>query len=160
MEFGKDCSIVHLIDGKWVDSKLPWYLDMPKIQAFLWSDGDDCWLLLDDFAFRIGDEIILIKAGFFLDFTSIPRAFWTLIGHPLGVHKQIAGLIHDALYASNRKPQHASDDIFLGVLQACENNWLVRNECWVAVRSAGWTVYPKTEAERKQYEAMVFIIKL
>jgi len=160
MKYGTDCCIVHWVDGKWVDSKKPWYLDMPKLQSFLYADGSDGWLLLADFAFRVGNEVVFVKAGFDFDATSIPRICWTLIGHPLGVRKQIAGLIHDGLYASNRKPRHESDGIFLGILDACDNNWLVRNECWAAVRAFGGFVYPKSAEELKKYEALVEVIKL
>jgi len=160
MVYGKDVCCGHYEGAKWVDSKLPWYFHLPKVQASLYPDGDDVWFLLEDFYIRIFDEVLLIKAGFDLDFTSIPRLCWTLIGHPLGVYKQLAGFIHDALYASNAKSRHVSDDIFLGVLEACGNRWLVRNECWTAVRSFGGFVYPKTAEELKKYQDIVYVLPI
>jgi hypothetical protein len=160
MVYGKDCSAGSYVNGKWVDSRLPWHFHLPKVQASLYPDGDDVWYLLEDYYFRIGDEVILIKAGFDWDGASIPRACWTIVGHPMGVRKQIAGCIHDALYASNIKGRHVSDDIFLGVLKVCGNNWLVRNECWSAVRSFGGFVYPKTKEELRKYQDMVYVLPI
>lgn len=163
MKYGKDCCIGNFIDGVWVDFP-KWKFSrgiLPKLQPFIYEDDKtDGWLLLEDFSIRIKDEVITVKEGFDLDLTSIPRFFWTAIGNPADVRKIVAGLCHDGLYATNKKSQKESDDIFLELLQAFENSWVIRNACWSAVSSFGWTVYPKTEKELKEYRKFVVITEL
>jgi len=163
MKYGKDCCIGTFIDGVWVDSPVGKFSRgiLPKLQPFIYEDdGTDGWLLLEDFSIRIEDEVITVRQNFDLDLTSIPRFFWTAVGSPADVRKLVAGLVHDVLYATNAKTQHKSDDIFLDLLQAFDNSWAIRNTCWTAVRSAGWTVYPKTEKELEEYKNFLVITKI
>jgi len=163
MKYGEDCCIGEFVDGKWVDSKKGKTSRgiLPKLQPFIYADdGTDGWLLLEDFSVRINDEVITVKVGFDYDLTSVPRLFWSLIGNPAGVRKITAATIHDVLYATNRKPQKECDDIFLELLEAFEESWLIRNNCWLAVRTGGQLVYPKTKKELEDYKDFVVITKL
>jgi hypothetical protein len=163
MKYGKDCCIETFIDGVWVDSP-KWKFSrglLPKLQPFVYEDDKtDGWLLLEDFSIRIKNEVLTVKAGFDLDLTSIPRFFWTAIGNPADVRKIVAGLCHDALYATNAKSQKKSDDIFLELLEAFDNSWAIRNSCYTAVYSFGWTVYPKTPKELAEYKKFLIITPL
>lgn len=141
----------------WKESDLPKFDLLPTQKPFLYKDGDDGWLYQQDFSIRIGNEVITIKMTFDYDGASIPKAFWTVIGHPMGVRKQVPAGFHDAGYASHILKQKALDDIFLELLEAFENNLVVRNACWTAVRSAGWTKYPKKPEELIKYKALVEI---
>lgn len=163
MKYGEDCCIGNFINGIWVDSDKDKFAKgiLPKLEPFIYEDdGSDGWILLEDFSIRIYDEIITIKKNFDFDGASIPRMFWVTIGHPLGVRKLVAALCHDGFYASHAKKRDNADDLFLELLQAFEESWICRNKCWVAVKSAGWYAYPKTEKELEEYKPFVIITKI
>jgi len=163
MKYGKDCCIGTFIDGVWVDSKIGKTSRgiLPKLQPFIYDDdGTDGWLLLEDFSVRIYNEVITVKKDFDYDLTSIPRFFWSTIGNPAGVRKITAATIHDVLYATNMKPQKECDDLFLELLEAFEEAWLIRNNCYLAVHGFGFMVYPKTKKELEEYKKFVVITTL
>lgn len=163
MKYGEKCCIGRFINGIWVDSDA-WKFSrgiLPKLQPFIYEDDKtDGWLLLDDFSIRIYDEIVTIRKNFDLDLTSIPRAFWTIVGSPADVRKLVAGLCHDGFYATHVKKQKEADDLFLEILQAFDTSWSIRNACWTAVRSGGWICYPKTEKELEEYKPFVVVQKV
>lgn len=139
----------------WEDSPLPKFDILPVQKPFLYKDGTDGWLYKQDFFIRIGNDVVTIKKTFDYDGASIPKPFWTIIGHPMGVRKMIPAGVHDIGYASHFMKQSALDDLFLELLEAFENSLVVRNACWSAVRSAGWYVYPKKTEELLKYKALV-----
>ena len=123
---------------------IEWKYRYPLMQGFKYPDGTDGWYLMQDFYLRIGTRIYHIKKGFDYDGASIPRAAWTLIGHPLRLDYLMQAIWHDMAYSSHFCPREEADDTFLDLL-ACtsENNWARRNAMWTAVRGFGGRVYPK-----------------
>ena len=158
MQFGINldvCTGYGMIDAlgrlQFVDS-VKWEHRYPLMQGFKYADGSDGWYLQKDFWVRIGTRIYHIKKGFDYDGASIPRAAWTLIGHPLRLDYLMQALWHDMAYSSHMVSNKEADDTFLALL-ACtgDNSWARRNAMWTAVRGVGWTVYPKAEAELCKY---------
>jgi hypothetical protein len=176
---GKDICICHrTLDGLLSDDPRPYWLAMPKMRPTRYPDMDDCWILEEDFYLRIGELIYCIQKGFDFDGASIPKAVWSIIGHPMEMWILLAALPHDAWYASNQIPRLDADWLFLEIIQACdratpidaswfasrlfqeEARWSRRNKCWSAVRLAGGAVYPKSFEELQKYKAFVSIIAL
>ena len=162
MDYGKDCCLGRftLQGGLWVDSPRPKFDILAKQRPALDADGDDCWIFEQDFHLRINEDVYSILETFDYDGASIPRLVWPTIGHPMGVRKQVGAQFHDGFYASNLLGRHESDDLFLELLEAFEESWACRNKCWAAVRSCGWYVYPKTDAEKAKYLKLVTRTKL
>lgn len=103
--------------------------------------GGSTWAILREMTYYAGhlgsDEAYTVPYGFVTDFASIPRVFWTLIGHPAMDYAQ-AAVLHDYLYTVRVTTRQRADGLFLeamGVLGV--PTW----KAWVlyaAVRSAGW----------------------
>lgn len=58
---------------------------------------------------RIGD--VAIPRGFKSDGCSIPRAFWTLIGHPLDIDYMREAFLHDWLYYTQPCSRWTADSV-------------------------------------------------
>ena len=79
----------------------------------------------------------IVPAGFITDFASIPRLFWTVVGHPAGKYAQ-AAVLHDYLYRTNSVSRAKADSLFrrsndcfgssilstLGSLGRCASWWI------------------------------------
>ena len=173
---GKDICICHRnMDGTIYDDCRPYWEAMPKMRPCRYPDMDDCWILEEDFYLRIKYTIYCIKKGFDFDGASIPKWAWSIIGHPMEMWILLAALCHDGWYASNLIPRDEADWNFLEIIQACdratpidsswfgsrwaqeESKWSRRNKCWTAVRAAGGSVYPKSDADLKKYRDMVSV---
>ena len=102
------------------------------------------WKLQQGFSYCVGkensDEIIKIEKGFITDFASIPRLFWTIIGHPTGVYGK-AAVVHDYLYATQIMTRRRSDAIFLEAMKVLKVSWWRRRTMWFAVRAWAWTAW-------------------
>ena len=78
---------------------------------------------------------VQVPAGFVVDFSSIPRAFWTLV-RPDG-NIALAGVIHDYLYWTQTVPRAEADEIFKMVLQDFLHDGPVVATLYQAVRVGG-----------------------
>ena len=113
----------------------------------------DLWVTLRDVPYWTGcqDDIDLplavrcttcytVPAGFETDFASIPRAFWSLVGHPAGQYAQ-AAVLHDFLYRTKAVPRAEADRIFREAMQVLEVPAWQRWAMWAAVRVGGSAAY-------------------
>jgi len=153
MTYGKEYSVVKKVKGKWVDIPICW----PEMKAFRYPDGSDGWYLRKDFSFRYSNTVYTVKRGFDFDGASIPKAFWSTIGHPLQTTRLLAALFHDILYCVHIWPRGDCDTAFLEIQEASGEGWFTRNKCYAAVRAAGGFCYPKTEAEIKKYKPFLVV---
>jgi Protein of unknown function (DUF1353) len=87
---------------------------------------------------------ITVPAGFETDFASIPRLFWSSIGHPAGEYAQ-AAVLHDWLYRSQLVPRARADALFSEAMKVLGvpgwRRWLM----WAAVRVGGAGAYAAGE---------------
>jgi len=99
-------------------------------------DGKN-WKLLEKFEYYIGEKennnVIKIPKGFITDFASIPRIFWTIIGHPTGKYGKSA-VIHDWLYRKGIGTRKQADKIFLDGMKVLRVFYLRRWTIYFAVR--------------------------
>ena len=155
MKYGAECSVGTWSGDRWYDYPLNQFEVLPTLRPALYPDGDDCWILNEDFSIRVKDNVYTIKAGFDFDGASIPRRFWNIVGHPMGVRKMVAAMIHDAAYASHIITRKEADKLFMQLLKAYCVGLSVTLSCYTAVAAFGWTMYPKTDLEIIQYSRFV-----
>ncbi|MEY2689723.1 MAG: hypothetical protein RL375_3922 [Pseudomonadota bacterium] len=87
-----------------------------------------------------------VPAGFETDFASIPRLFWTLVGHPAGRYAQ-AAVLHDYLYRTGAVPRREADRTFREAMDVLGVPAWQRWVMWAGVRVGGWAAYnPAPEA--------------
>lgn len=158
MKYGKQICIGMFLLGMWSDFDTPKFDLLPVIKPFKYADGTDGYWLMEDFKIRIKDKIFIVKKGFDFDGASIPKWLWGVIGSPVDTTKLVAALLHDVIYASNILKQKEADALFLEVLEAFDEKWVIRNNCWMAVRGFGWTKYPKKQEEKDKYLNFVQIV--
>lgn len=99
-------------------------------------DGKN-WRVVEEFEYYIGkkenNNYIRIPKDFITDFASIPRIFWTIIGHPTGKYGK-AAVIHDWLYRNGIGTRKEADKIFLEGMRFlkvfCIRRWII----YIAVR--------------------------
>ena len=85
-----------------------------------------------------------VPAGFTTDFASIPRLFWSIVGHPAGQYAQ-AAVLHDWLYRTKAVPRAEADRIFREAMEVLEVPAWQRWIMWSAVRVAGRGAYGNDE---------------
>lgn len=106
------------------------------------------WKLVEGFNYYLNqNEIVFVPPGFVCDFASIPRLFWTLIGHPTGPYGK-AAVIHDYLYRIGAYSRKKSDKIFLGGMEVLKVPRWKRKVMYRFVRTFGcfpWRKYRKKE---------------
>ncbi len=83
---------------------------------------------------------IIVPHGFITDGATIPRVFWSWIGHPWGKYRQ-AAVLHDFLYATAVYTQKLSDSVFLEAMQVLRVGWVRRHVMFAVVRSFGWIAW-------------------
>ena len=113
------------------------------------------WELMKEFSYHIGSEeskeVILVPKGFITDFASIPRLFWSIIGHPTGRYGKSA-VIHDFLYATQTTTRRRADKIFLEAMKVLKVSWWRRRAMWIAVRSWAWIPWNHHQKKLKKKE--------
>jgi len=112
--------------------------------------GCRMWKLIEPFEYYVGSEnskeTIVIPAGFITDFASIPRFFWSLIGHPVGEYAA-AAVLHDYLYSCQGViPERVysrkrCDQIFLEAMGVLGVGLIKRSLMYASVRSLGWIAF-------------------
>lgn len=101
------------------------------------------WEMRDWVAVELKDGVIFIPMLFILDFASIPRLFWTVIGSPAtGKHRRGA-LFHDWLYATQSLDRKECDDIFNAIMKYDKVNVIKRNIVYYTVRTFGYFAWQK-----------------
>ena len=154
MTYGKEYSVVKKVKGKWVDVPIRW----PGMTAFRYPDtGEDGWSLDHNFSFRYYNTVYTVKKGFDFDGSSIPRAAWTLVGHPLQTQKLLAALFHDILYCVHIQPRDWCDEAYFDIQTATGESWAICRTRYYTLRTVGWVAYPKTEAEIKKYKPFLVV---
>ena len=102
-------------------------------------DGNN-WRIVEEFEYCIGSkdsgDVITVPKGFITDFASIPRPFWSIIGHPAGKYGK-AAVIHDYLYRNGIGTRKKADQIFLEGMKVLKVNVIKRNIMYYAVRIFG-----------------------
>ena len=97
------------------------------------------WEVLQPFTYYLDEEegVIMVPKGFVTDFASIPRLFWSIIGHPTGRYGK-AAVIHDYTYYTAMYVKWKCDLIFLQAMKVLKvwafKRWLM----YQAVRRFGW----------------------
>jgi hypothetical protein len=102
------------------------------------------WITLREFTYYVGEEnsndFIVVPKNTITDGASIPRIFWSIIGHPMGRYAQ-AAVLHDYMYRLHLRPRKECDDIFyeaMGVLKVAD--WK-RNIMYISLRLFGFVAY-------------------
>jgi len=109
------------------------------------------WEVMESFDYFLKDDpdtVISVPVGFECDFASIPRIFWTLIGHPTGKYGK-AAIIHDFIYRRHMFPRKKCDDIFLEAMEVLGVNKIKRHLMYYFVRTLGcipWNRYPASDS--------------
>jgi len=103
---------------------------------------DDTVRLKEDVTFEVvqlcGVTLsVKVPKGFVCDGASIPRIFWSAVGHPLSGGPLRAAIIHDALcvQAATRAERRFADTIFYWVLEQCCVPYWRRLALFLAVRA-------------------------
>jgi hypothetical protein len=112
----------------------------------------DLWVTLREFSYFTDCEeneeplpvrcrtVFLVPAGFETDFASIPRLFWSVIGHPAGQYAQ-AAVLHDFLYRTKAVSRKKADALFSEAMAVLEVPAWKRWTMWAAVRVGGSSNY-------------------
>ena len=105
------------------------------------------WKLIEPFSYYVGKKCdalygitIEVPAGFLTDFASIPRIFWSILGHPMGRYAA-AAVLHDFTYHTGIFPRKQCDKIFRQSMQVLKVPFWKCQIIYSAVRSFGWTAY-------------------
>ena len=86
-------------------------------------------------------SIFQVPDGYKTDFASIPRIFWTVLGHPAGKHRD-AAVVHDYLCTSKIVPRNISDAVFEEGMSELGVNVVRRKVYWAGVRTY-WLLWGK-----------------
>lgn len=87
----------------------------------------------------IDDRRFTIPAGFKWDGASIPRVFWASFGTPFDSEHEIAGMLHDAIYAGvvEGVTREEADKLYRLLLRACGQGMIKALLEYLAVRRFG-----------------------
>jgi hypothetical protein len=87
------------------------------------------------------DTEIVVPAGFFTDFASIPRVARVFItGHG---KDRWAAVVHDYLYSILAYDRKTADKVFLEAMEVSGVSFIKRRVMYRAVRTGGWMFYAK-----------------
>lgn len=120
---------------------------------------------LDDNIFELVNDVVIlhdkykitIKCGFDFDGVSVPRWAWSL-SYP-NMHKRtlIAGLVHDALYASQLLPKAECDIILRDILDDYKVGGWCSNKMYLAVKLCGGSAYDDCKEDAEYYKTLVSV---
>lgn len=95
------------------------------------------WRLTHELAYGANSGAVwLVPAGFATDMASIPRAMWSVIGHPADKYAP-AAVLHDWLYTSRVVSRAQADALFSEAMAALGVGRVRRTVMWAAVRVFG-----------------------
>jgi hypothetical protein len=107
-------------------------------ELVLKRDGSKYWRTAKELLY-INDIGIRIKvpAGFQTDGASIPRIFWSIVGHPLNGKHARAAVIHDFMYEAGIYSKENADNTFLEAMKADGVSKIRRTIIYYAVKLFG-----------------------
>lgn len=119
--------------------------------------------VLDNNVFELTNDIIIfhdkykvtIKKGFDFDGVSVPRIAWTSTYPNMHKRTLVAGLAHDALYASQLLPKASCDLILKEILEDYGVGWYTANKMYYAVKLCGGSAYDDCKADSNYYKTLV-----
>lgn len=92
---------------------------------------------------------ITILRGYYTDGASIPKAAWSIVGHPWEEYLP-AAIPHDALYNAEVFPRATCDLCFHDLMRALNVEPIRMHAMYYAVRSLGWTAeFKRTDEQRE-----------
>lgn len=102
------------------------------------------WKLIESFSYYVGKQsglnnhgiIIEVPKGFVTDFASIPKIFWSILGHPMGKYAA-AAVLHDFMYFLKTFSRKISDQIFENAMKILKVPKWKRKIIYYAVRVGG-----------------------
>lgn len=109
------------------------------------------WKVLEAFTYHNKTVLVTVSKGFITDFASIPRLFWSVIGHPTGKYGK-AAVIHDYLYHVQEVSRSKADRIFLQAMKDLKVSWWRRRTMWLAVRMFAGLVWRKHRKELEKIQ--------
>ena len=105
------------------------------------------WKLLEPFSYYTeAGKVISVPEGFLTDFASIPRPFWSIIGHPTGQCGK-AAILHDWLYHTQECIRKYADLVFLEAMEVLDVSWWRRRLMYRCVRMWGWIGWNRRKRE-------------
>ncbi len=114
------------------------------------------WKLIEPFSYYVGKKCdalygitIEVPAGFLTDFASIPRIFWSILGHPMGRYAA-AAVLHDYLYFKGLYSRKRCDQIFKEAMAVLNVPKLKRKLIYRFVRLLGkcaWNWHRRNSAK-------------
>lgn len=119
-------------------------IPQPDGELYLVAEDYEVYIECKDYKGKI-----IIPAGFRTDLASVPQIIWSLIP-PFGKHSY-AAVVHDYLYANNRKTVNGifdfsranCDEIFYNKMRYYQVGKFKAKTMWLAVRAFGWKFYKK-----------------
>ena len=101
---------------------------------------------------------IQVGVGFDFDGASVPQPLWSFGLPPMTGGYQRSATLHDALYAGEIFDRKLCDELFLEAMESEGVCYFKRYAMYLAVRSAGWTVWKKHDKEEvNAYKKFVYI---
>lgn len=111
--------------------------------------GSKHWKVLEELIYVADAEFrITVPRGFITDGASIPRGFWSLIGHPLNGKHASPAVVHDYLYVTQAFDKDYADRVFLEAMKAKGVSFIRRHLMYYAVKFFGtsaWNSYKKKD---------------
>jgi len=130
------------LDYRWISGR-----EVVLLQPFVLSQD----LIKLDLPPYADSSIILIPPGFCMDGASIPRAVWSITGHPFDDYLYEAA-IHDWLYATQFCSRDDADKLFLeSMIMHKPVNKVTRHIMYRAVRLGGGAIWANKKPESIMY---------
>jgi hypothetical protein len=107
----------------------------------------NCRQLTRNYKFYINDDEYTIKSDFWWNGASIPRAAWSIVGHPWADTVYFGALVHDMLYGVQLYNQRKCDEIFYEINRMSDMGWLQAQSMDKALMTCGWWAYSRTDEE-------------
>lgn len=105
------------------------------------------WRLTHELVYSANAGVVwLVPAGFVTDMASIPRAMWSVIGHPADKYAP-AAVLHDWLYTSHLVSRAQADELFREAMAVLGVGRVRRSVMWAAVRVFGGRRWGKTSGK-------------
>jgi hypothetical protein len=141
--------------------KLPECADMEPYGRFpameLVDEANEVWETQEDWGADLPGGArprrLRIRKGYRTDGASIPRAAWSVVGHPLSGSLLRAGLAHDALYSSHLLSKAQADKVLYDMVRESGTAWWKSQAIWLAVSEFGGPAW--RDKSRKTMAALI-----
>ena len=122
-------------------------VSMPVISA----NDDGLYVVMEPWSVAVdvngARHVLTVGKGFVFDGASIPRALWSVCGHPYEAPRCAAALAHDWLYSSHAVDRGVADGIYLELERRVGVPWYKRYSEYLAVRMFGWAPWKAGKRE-------------